>query len=102
MMIPAKTPMTIPAMAPPDRLDPDVLAEAVPFPAAVAVAGIKKGTVLVAPFVVMTVYVEILVGLIGAETETVATGPLPPVVAPFAIHTPELQNCPCAQQVVPH
>ena len=105
MIIPAKTPMTIPAIAPPDRLDPEVLSEYVPLPLlAVAVAGIRNGTVLVAPFVVKTVYVEMLVGRMAAETVAVTTagGAAPPVVAPFDMQTPLLQNWPALQHVVPH
>lgn len=102
MIIAAKTPMTIPAMAPPERLEPAVLeATAKSVDEAVAVAGMRKGSVLVAPLVVTTVYVVMLVGRIAAETVAVTIPPSPPVVAPLFMQAPELQNWPAPQHVLP-
>ena len=106
--MPSSTPMTMPAIAPPDR--PLFVLTVMPVTALPSEAtGVWKGTVVVAVPVEVMVRMVLLVGRTKpvAEAEEGVTGmipgvPAPGVVPPMAAHWPEnWQNWPWAQQMGP-
>ena len=106
-MIPAMTPITIPAMAPPLRPPPAALdSTSVPFtPVGI---GVVKGTVAVAePVAVMTI-TPLLVGRTGADGfEPVMEPPRDPPADPPPMPLQMLldasaHHCPPLQHAVPH
>lgn len=87
IMMAAITPMTIPAIAPPESPLLLPLAIIVPLPVLEAAMGVWKGTVVVGEMVCVVIIPEMVVGRTGA------TAPTPVVVkppAPADLQTPEL------------
>lgn len=83
--MPAMTPITIPAIAPPlNPLLEDVTAAALPAPEAVA-EGVMKGTVVVAEPVVVTVVAALLVGRMKAVAVEGATGASNELLPPWPL-----------------